>query len=141
MEIEIIFQKQKRTLTIKQIKMENLENKTQKGNEIINCLIENNIRLRYFADDMCYLEEKETINEINNICGSIELIEKDEEKDDSNCIETSIVYFKDYDLYIKEVAEGECHYRDVCIDGDLYSLEFILVQPQEKVIIDYVELN
>lgn len=121
--------------------MENLENKTQKGNEIINCLIENNIRLRYFADDMCYLEDKETINEINNICGSIELIETDEEKDDRNCIETSIVYFKDYDLYIKEVAEGECHYIDVCIDGDLYNLEFILVQPQEKVIIDYVELN
>lgn len=124
--------------------MENLDNKTQKGNEIINCLIEHNIRLRYFASDMDYLEynleitDEETTNKINNLCGSIELIETDEEKDDWSCIETSIVYFKDYDLYIKEVAEGECHYRDVCIDGDLYSLEFILVQPQEKVIIDYV---
>lgn len=127
--------------------MENLKNKTQKGNEIINCLIEHNIRLRYFADDMDYLEynleitDEETINKINNLCGNIELIETDEEKDDCSCIETSIIYFKDYDLHIKEVAEGECHYRDVCIDGDLYSLEFILVQPQEKVIIDYVKLN
>ena len=127
--------------------MKNSINKMEKFNQIINLLFEYNIRLKYFADDMDYLEynleitDENIVNKINNLCGDIELIKTDEERDDTECIETSIVYFKDYDLYIKEVATGECHYRDVCIDGELYNNEFTLVQPQEKVIIDFVDFN
>ena len=118
--------------------------KREKSIEITNLLMKYNIRLKYFADDMDYLEynleitDENIVNEINNLCGDIELIKTDEEKDDRECIETSIVYFKDYDLYIKEVGVGECHYRDICIDGSPDSLEYKLVQPQVKTIIDFV---
>lgn len=124
--------------------MKNTDNKTEKFNQIINLLLKYNIRLKHFADDMDYLEynleitDENIVNEINNLCGDIELIKDDSKKDRRECIETSIIYFENYDLYIKEVAVGECHYSDVCIDSPLYSLDYEYVEPQVKTIIDFV---
>ena len=118
--------------------MEHLTNKTEKGIEIINLLLEYNIRLKYFEDDIYNLKITDKENKINILCGDIETMKDYNKKDRRECIETCIVYFKDYELYIKEVAVGECHYSDVFIDGAPYSIEYDIVEPQVKTIIDFV---
>lgn len=124
--------------------MKNSINKVEKFNQIINLMFKYNIRLKHFADDMYYLEynleitDENIVSEINNLLGDIEIVKDYNKKDRRECIETSIIFFKDYDLYIKEVAVGECHYSDVCIDSHLYSLDYEFVEPQVKTIIDFV---
>lgn len=119
-------------------------NKVEKSNEIIKLLLQYGIRLFYFADDLEYLEynleitDEETVNEINSLIGCVEVLNYNAEKDGRECIETSIIYFKDYDLHIKEITAGECHYKDVSIDGD-YTSKYILVQPVEIKKIEYVD--
>lgn len=120
--------------------MKNSDNKTEKFNQIFSVLVEYDLRLKYLADDIYNLEitNKEKVNEINILCGDFETIKDYNKRDRRECIETSIVYFKDHDLYIKEVGVGECHYSDLCIDGAPYRLNYELVEPQVKTIIDFV---
>ena len=42
------------------------------------------------------------------------------------------------EIEIEEITVGECHYKDVSIDGD-YTSKYILVQPVEIKKIEYVE--
>lgn len=121
------------------------KNKLERGNEIIEKLKEHNMRLRYFADDAEYLEyhiEDDNVDykELEKYFGSIVSVYSDEEKEGRECIEITIVHFEDYELYIKEISVGECHYKDVAIDGD-YESTFLVVEPKEVKRIDYIELK
>lgn len=97
----------------------------------IELITKNDVRLR----NIQYEAPKELLKKI----GKVETVYEDDKKDDLDCIETTIIHFKDSNLYLKEVAVGECHYRDVAIDGEIDSLEYFLVEPKEIVRIDYVE--
>jgi hypothetical protein len=98
--------------------------------ELVNFLLEKDLRLKYLEDQILDNENKE---EIFEILGEFEIVDWDERKDRRNCIETAVVHFKKYDLYLKEVAVGECHYKDVMIDGWPHEIDYFLVDPQVSV--------
>ncbi|WP_394777014.1 hypothetical protein [Flavobacterium sp.] len=113
--------------------------------KIVQTILENDLSLRNFVNDGEYLqykiEDKELLEEIETFLGGI--IEHDSEniKDRRECIETTIVYFEKHNCYIKEVAVGECHYKDVMIDGEYNSLEYYLVEPKEVKVVNYFDVE
>lgn len=100
--------------------------------EIVDFIIEKDLRLKFLEDQLFDLEgdsKQETIN----FLGNFELVDWDERKDRRECIETAIINFKDYDLFIKERAVGPCHYSDVMIDGWPSEVTYSIVQPIETI--------
>lgn len=110
------------------------------ANKITKVLIETETRLLNLYDDLSWKfdEDEKLKNELIELFGGFYEVENDFEKVRRECIETSIVHFPNYNLYIKEVAIGECHYKDVVIDGYPYEIKYFIVEPKEIKIMDYI---
>ncbi len=96
--------------------------------EIVDFILEKDLRLKFLEDQIIDLDG-EIKHEAIKLFGNFELVDWDERKDRRSCIETAVVYFKDYDVYVEEVAVGECHYSDVMIDGWPNEVEYFIVEP------------
>lgn len=105
--------------------------------QIIQLLLENDLRLRGLYDLEYRIEDQDELKVALELIGEYEEKVNENEKDRTECIETTVVHFKKYNLFIKEVSVGDCHYKDVMIDGYSES-EYFLVEPKEVMIIDYV---
>ena len=79
------------------------------------------------------------IKEIEHTIGKMKMISQNEEKDDGQCIRTTIAHFCKHSFYIKEIAIGECHYEDVCIDGLPDEVSYFEVEPKEVLRVEYFE--
>lgn len=104
--------------------------KTEK--EIVSFLLEKDLRLRFLEDQICDLEG-DAKHEAIAFLGEFESVESDERKSGRQCIETAIVHFKEHGFYLKEEAIGECHYRDVMIDGGPDELSYFTVEAIETI--------
>ncbi len=100
--------------------------------EIVDFLLEKDLRLKFLEDQICDLEG-DAKHEAIQFLGAFELVDWDERKDRRECIETAIVHFKTHEIYLKEVAVGECHYSDVMIDGGPHELDYFTVDPAMSV--------
>ena len=96
--------------------------------EIVDFIIEKDLRLKFLEDQILDLEGNSK-HEAIDFLEHFELVDWDERKEGRNCIETSVVHFIYYDLYIEEIATGPCHYRDVMIDGWPDEINYNTVEP------------
>ncbi|CAB4158988.1 hypothetical protein UFOVP699_51 [uncultured Caudovirales phage] len=103
--------------------------------EIVDFLLEKDLRLKFLEDQVCDLEG-DAKHEAIAFLGDFELVDWDERKDRRECIEIAVVHFKDYGFYLKEVAIGECHYSDVMIDGWPNEINYFTVDPVQTVTYD-----
>lgn len=92
--------------------------------KIVDVLLEKDIRLMFIEDQILDADDK-----TKDFLGSFEFVDYDYEKEGRQCIETAVVYFENHNVFIKEVASGPCHYKDVMIDGGVDELEYFTVEP------------
>jgi hypothetical protein len=96
--------------------------------KIVDFLLQKDLRLRFLEDQVFDLDES-TKEEAIALLGEFEVVDCDERKKDRQCTETAIVEFKSHGVYIKELATGPCHYRDVMIDGLPDVVDYYTVEP------------
>lgn len=100
--------------------------------ELVNYLLENDVRLYYIDDE-------EPSAEVVTVLGDWEVLDTHSYRDNRWCVEEAIVHFPHHGLYIKEVASGPCHYRDIMIDGGVEELDFYEVEPKSVTTTSYIE--
>jgi hypothetical protein len=78
-------------------------------------------------------EEEKLVSEI----GEFSLIKSNSVRVGNQCVETRVIYFNQFDLYIKETLVGPCHYKDTAIDGAAEEINYDIVTPMEKKSIEF----
>ena len=111
------------------------------SDEIIDKIFECNFQ-SYDFDDIefsvkCLNLTDEESKKILSDFGEVKLLSYDPKKVGKQCIIESDIHFVTYDIYIKEVATGRCHYKDLAID-ELEEIEYFEVKPQDETITKFV---
>lgn len=96
--------------------------------EIVDFILTKDLRLKFLEDQILDLEG-DAKHEAIDFLGNFELVDWDERKDGRSCVETAVIHFTNYELYIEEIAFGPCHYRDVMIDGWPDEINYNTVEP------------
>jgi hypothetical protein len=79
-------------------------------------------------DEIDMIEDKTEQEQLLSLLGENSFIDTDSKKVGRNCEVTTMYFFKDYNLYLKEIQTGECHYKDVAIDGGCDSIEYFICE-------------
>lgn len=95
---------------------------------IVEAILDNNVTLYMIDDDIDMMEDKTAKDELLSLLGENTFIDTVSKKVGRNCEVSTIYFFKEYNLYLKEVQTGECHYKDVAIDGGCDSIEYFICE-------------